>query len=255
MTEDEILFAGLDDKIRFCEYNYMITNTNFLDIYRQSAALNYLRNKKVRFELYGGFDDAERKMFVFLPDYIEDFGRLDRKSTRSHPIAALNIRKDSFSELSHRDYLGAILGLGVKREMIGDLVLDSGGCTVAALKSVAGYISENLCSVGRGSVRVTVEDSFPKSETDSNYELMRCYVSSMRADSVAASAFSISRSSANELITRGELIVNGIAASKPDMKIDFGSKLVIRGKGKAVITSDEGITKKGRQAFLVKRYK
>lgn len=254
MTEDGILFSGIDDKIRSCEDHYMITNTNFLDIYRQSAALQYLRNRKVRYELFGGFEDAERKVFVFLPDYVDDFDTFIQENRDSNPIAAINIRKDSFSDLSHRDYLGAILGLGIKREMIGDIVLDDGGCTVAALKSIVRYIVDNLRLVGRGSVTVTVSDEFPAPSADSRYEMKRCYVSSMRADSVAAAAFSLSRSVANELIARGELLVNGIAASKADMKIDFGSKLVIHGKGKAIISSDEGITKKGRQAFLVKRY-
>lgn len=255
MTEDELLFAVLDDKIRSCEENYMITNTNFLDIYRQSAALGYLARKKVRYELYGGFDDAERKIILFLPDYVEDCRSFFAENPDSNPIAAVNIRKDSFSALSHRDYLGSLMGLGVKREMLGDIVTEDGGCTVAALKNIAGYICENLTSVGRGSVKASVAENFPDSGTDSNFELLRCYVSSMRADSVTAAAFSVSRSTASELIARGELLVNGIVATKPDMKIDFGSKLVIHGRGKAIIASDEGITKKGRQAFIIKRYR
>lgn len=253
MTEDELLYAVLDDKAAECEQNYTITNTLFLDIYRQSSVIEHLKHKKVRYALYGGFNDSERKIAVFLPDYAENIDYIVENPDVS-PICVLVIRKDGFSTLSHRDYLGAIMGLGIKREMLGDIVVSENGCAVAVIKSVAKYIEENLTSVGRGTVSVSVSDDFSAFEKEEKFEIKRCYVSSMRLDSVLAAAFSVSRGTAAEKIRRGEVFLNGVEALKPDAKVPFSSKLVIHGKGKVIIYEDEGITKKGRQAFTVKKY-
>jgi len=253
MTEDELLFAVLDDKMAECSEDYCISNTNFLDIYSQSKAAEYLNRRKTRCIFYGGFRDSERKLAVFLPDYVIDENYLIENPDVS-PIAVLVIKKDSFSSLNHRDYLGAIMGLGVKREMLGDIAVTDNGCAVAVIKSVAKYICDNLTSVGRGTVQVSISDDFAPFEKEEKYELKRCYVSSMRVDSVTSAAFSLSRGSASELIRRGEVFLNGIEVTKPDMHVPFSSKLVIHGKGKVIVFEDEGITKKGRQAFRIKKY-
>ena len=253
MTEDKLLTAVLDDRAAECEDSYVITNTNFLDIYRQSTAIEYLRRKKIRYILYGGFNDSERKIAVFLPDYAEDESYL-KENPDASPIAVLVIKKDSFSSLTHRDYLGAIMGLGVKREMLGDIAVTDNGCAVAVMKSVAKYIADNLTSVGRGTVQVSISDDFSAYDKEDKYEIKRCYVSSMRVDSVVSAAFSLSRGASAEKIRRGEVFLNGTEVTKPDMHVPFSSKLVIHGKGKVIVHEDEGITKKGRQAFTVKVY-
>lgn len=252
MTEDELLFAVIDDRIKECDEKYIITNTNFLDIHKQSEVIEYLRNKNVRYELYGGFEDSERKIAVFFPDYADlDYIRDDSEAS---PICLLVISKDNFSELSHRDYLGAVMGLGVKREMLGDIVVTDKGCAIAVIKSVSKYICENLISVGRGTVSVTVSDDFSLFEKNEKFEIKRCFVSSMRVDSVVSSVFSLSRGASVEKIKKGEVFLNGAEVVKPDAKVPFYSKIVVRGRGKAVICEDGGITKKGRQTFEAKIY-
>ena len=137
MTEDELLYAVLDDKIRECENNNYLSNTNFLDIYQQSKAIQYLQKFHIKHVLYGGFEESERKIVIFLPDYADDEFLFECEDL---PIVPLRIDKDNFSTLSHRDYLGAIMGLGIKREMLGDILIDAKGCTTAAVKSVAKYL-------------------------------------------------------------------------------------------------------------------
>ena len=254
MTDEELLFSLVTDKMNSCRDNYMITNTNFLDAYQQSKMLKYIqRNCSVSFEMYGGFPDAERKIIVFLPDYAQNVNYFDVNPV-DNPISCLKIKKDGFSTLSHRDYLGAIMGLGIKREMIGDIAISDDGCSVAIIKSLLGYVINNLSSVGRGSVKVTESPDFSDFIKEEHFESKRCYVSSMRADSVIAAAFSLSRGVAAEKIQRGEVFINGLEVSKPDSHVSFGSKLVIHGKGKAIIDEDAGMTKKGRQAFIIKKY-
>lgn len=251
MTDEELLYAVLDDKIRECENNNYISCTSFLDIYQQSKAMRYLSKMNTKYELFGGFEDCERRIVIFLPEYADgDF----LENCDDVPVVPLRIDKDSFSELSHRDYLGAIMGLGIRREMLGDILTDEKGCTVAAMKSVAKYLCENLTSVGRGTVRTHILDSFENIRSDEKFELKRCFVSSMRADSVISACFSFSRSEAVRRITAGEVFINGIQITKSDYKVPFSSKVVVRGKGKVLVTEDCGITKKGRQAFIIKKY-
>lgn len=254
MTDNKLLMARIDDCISSCDENYVITNTNFLDIYQQSDVIEYLKKKKdVRYDFYGGFEECERKTVLFLPDYAENADYV-RENTDLSPIVALEIKKDNFSSLSHRDYLGAVMGLGIKREAVGDIFVTEHGCTMAVIRSVAPYIKENLSSVGRGSVTVEISGNFSDAENNSSFETKRCYVSSMRLDGVVSAAFSLSRNSAAELIRRGDVLMNGVVMSKPDVKVPFGAKLVIHGSGKVIIDEDVGVTKKGRQAFIIKKY-
>lgn len=254
MTDNELLTARLDDCVAACADSYLLTNTNFLDIYQQSTATQYLSRKKgIKYDFYGGFAECERKVVVFLPDYAEDISYIEENPELS-PIVSLKISKDNFSELSHRDYLGAIMALGIKREMLGDIVVSDKGCVVAVMRSVAVYIRENLKTVGRGSVKVEISDAFENAASDTGFEVKRCYVSSMRLDGVIAAAFNMSRNTAAERIKRGEVLMNGVVTSKPDVKVPFGAKLVIHGLGKVMVEEDAGITRKGRQAFLIKKY-
>lgn len=254
MTENELLLARVEDCITACDESYLITSTNFLDIYQQSTVIEYLKKRsEVKYELYGGFDDSERKTAVFFPDYADGVDYTKENPDLS-PITALNIKKDSFSSLSHRDYLGAVMGLGIRREAVGDIIVSDKGCSMAVIKSVAPYIKENLTSVGRGSVKVEISESFDNTGSEAVFETKRCYVSSMRLDAVVAVAFSLSRNTAAEKIRRGEVLMNGVVMSKPDIRVPFGAKLVIHGSGKVIIDEDVGVTKKGRQAFLIKKY-
>jgi RNA-binding protein YlmH len=138
--------------------------------------------------------------------------------------------------------------------MLGDIVVSDKGCVVAVMRSVAVYIRENLKTVGRGSVKVEISDAFENAASDTSFEVKRCYVSSMRLDGVIAAAFNMSRNTAAERIKRGEVLMNGVVTSKPDVKVPFGAKLVIHGLGKVMVEEDAGITRKGRQAFLIKKY-
>ncbi len=254
MTENELLLSRIEDCVLSCTDGYVLTNTNFLDIYQQSTVLEHLKKRpEVHFELYGGFCDSERKIAVFFPDYMDGVDYI-KENTDLSPIVSLKITKDSFSTLSHRDYLGAVMGLGIKREAVGDILVTDGGADMAVIRNVAGYIKENLTSVGRGSVKVEISDTFETAHGTATFEEKRCYVSSMRLDGVLSAAFSLSRNTAAEKIRRGEVLMNGVVMSKSDVKVPFGAKLVIHGSGKVIIKEDAGITKKGRHAFIIEKY-
>ena len=132
MKEDEILLAGIEDKIQQSLDYYTTTYSNFLDMRQRTLAEKLCKEVKgLRYIFYGGYEDAERTIAVFLPDYasLED----------DNPLSLLRISHDGHKELSHRDYLGSLLGLGIKREMIGDILVRKNGADAIILKEIGDY--------------------------------------------------------------------------------------------------------------------
>ncbi len=254
MKQDEsYLIPFLSEKAEQCLSNQMITNSAFLDLHEKSQAVGLRLPHGVRRIFYGGFEGAERTAAVFLPDYIEaeDFASLSEffiLSPDDCPVAVLEVEKDKFSPpLSHRDYLGSLMGLGIKREMTGDIIVRENGCLIFAMKSMAGYISENLVSAGRGTLSVRIIAPHEIKDMPSNEGERESFtVSSPRLDSIVKNGFHISRDAACEAISRGLVFLNDVESTKPDKRIAEGDKITLRHKGRLIVTSLPGKSKKGR---------
>ena len=154
--EDRMLTSFLGEKAEQCASNQMITSSKFLDMHEKSLAAGMRLPYGVRRLFYGGFEEAERSIAVYLPEYVEavdcsSLSEFFENSPDDCPVSILEIKKDKFSkELTHRDYLGALMGLGINRDMTGDIMVSKDGCHIAVLKTMGAYISENLTSAGRG---------------------------------------------------------------------------------------------------------
>lgn len=252
MTEDELLISFLDDKAEECDRNSVMTSTDFLDLRKQSIAVNHLKYKKgCRYVLYGGYNEAERKIIVFLPFYIEDFNEYINLNPDENPLTVFRADKDGFSSLTHRDYLGAITGLGIKREKTGDILVDEKGCFFFIKPSVSNYIAENFSQAGRGTITVKQIDFQNDFHYEANVIEKCCFVQSMRLDSICSAVFSISRSKASEFIEKGLVFLDDEQIFKPDHRVSAGQKVVIKGKGRAVLKDDSSKSKKGRTALIV----
>lgn len=259
MTSDEkILLAKIEDKARLCSDNSMITNSVFLDMHERSVVSSAKKSfGGVRMFFYGGFSDAERNIAVFLPEYItaEPAEYFD-EFPDDDPLAVIEIEKDKFSPaLSHRDYLGALMGLGIKREMTGDIIVSENGCRMAVLAKIAPFIAENLDKAGRGSLKTKI---IPPSQAREGAKAVGIpdsfTVSSMRLDSVVKNAFRISRGDAAQAIESGVVYVNDIECTKPDKKIAEGDKVVFRRKGRIIIKDCSSVSKKGRVIVEIIRF-
>lgn len=259
MTADEkILIAKIEDKARLCSDNSMITNSDFLDMHERSVAASIKKSfGDAKMFFYGGFDDAERNIAVFMPDYIIDEPSVYfNECPDDDPIAVIEIEKDKFSSaLGHRDYLGALMGLGIKREMTGDIIVSENGCRMAVLAKIAPFIAENLDKAGRGTLKAKIispsqalngakATGIPDSFT----------VSSMRLDSVVKNAFRLSRGDAADAIESGVVYVNDIECTKPDKKIAEGDKVVFRRKGRIIVSDCSSVSKKGRVIVEVLKF-
>jgi RNA-binding protein YlmH len=261
-SEDKILIARYEDKANQCGENSMITCTPFLDMRERSVIASHLVSKSdAKTVFYGIFEDAERTTAVMLPYYIEadDFESLCSYFKDNHddnPLAVIEVEKDRFSPpLSHRDYLGALMSLGIRREITGDIVVNENGCRIAVLSHMAQYVAENLCKAGRGSLKTkilspcdcllaekptAVEDSFT--------------VSSLRLDSVVKNAFRVSRSDAVAAIESGLVFINDSECLKADKKISEGDKIVFRRKGRIIVRDCSSVSKKGRIIVIINKF-
>ena len=260
MEEDKILLSHATDLKLRADENSMITSTNFLDL-RQSSivrSVERIKSDTVKTFYYGGYKDAERVCAVFVPSFYDVDGEIADYFTtfpEDYPLCLLRVNKDKFSVIGHRDYLGALMGLGLKREVIGDIISDSDGAYVVSLRQNLKYICENLKSVGRATVDVTECGFSFLSERKEVFEEISAFIASERLDNVVSAAFSLSRTNSVAYIEKGLVYVNSLEIIKPDYKVSAGDKIVLRGKGKVIFLSVNGKSKKDRLHITIKKYK
>ena len=258
MNEKEILISHALDKKRQSADNSMITHTNFLSLDEISIVKTTDReyNEYTDTFYYGGYDDSERQIALFVPKFfqIDDINAFLRENEEDNPLCIVRLKKDKFTVLSHRDYLGAIMGLGLKREMIGDIKVADEGADVFCLKSAADYICDNLKKSGRGSVTGEILSVSNFTSAEDKYELCFTTVSSLRLDGVIAAFFNLSRSTAAETVNKGLVYVNSSQCLKGDYTLREGDKIVLRGKGKTILSQVKGTSKKGKLKIEYKKY-
>lgn len=241
MKEEKMLLAAASDRLRQCEEQYIPTRSDFLDMHQRSLVESMLKNEKhdCRVEFFGGYDDAERVVCCFLPEYAsaqEDSGLAVARVTVS----------PGGRQLTHRDYLGSLLGLGIKREKTGDIIVRPEGADIVIAEELSDFILFNYDKAGRTSLSVEILPIDQLHITEKRFRESEDTVASLRLDNVISSAFGISRSRAAEAIKKGIVFVNNTECLKIDKDVSEGDKLVLRGRGKAYLTEIGGISRKGR---------
>lgn len=195
---------------------------------------------------YGIFEDAERKMMLFSDD--EDI--------KPYPLDLIRIRLHSkFSKPSHRDFLGGLMSLGIKREKFGDLILkENEECYLACVNDISEYVSLNFTSVGNIGCDADILDLDAAQIPNYNFNTLSLNVSSMRLDCIVSSLCNISRSKGEALIKRGKVQVDYFETVKKDKIIEGTSTIIIRGYGKFKLAGKTGHTGKGRIKLLIKKF-
>ncbi len=194
---------------------------------------------------FGGGEDSERVILGFYPDFSE-------LENTDFPITALCV--SNIGNLTHRDVLGAILGLGIKREMVGDIYFDDDKALIMCESSIADYIMYNLKSVGRQNVEVAVCDDNKSFSLIHKFEVIKIIVSSLRLDAVIAAVCKLSRNDANRHILSENVNVNFCVEKNPDKKVTSGDVISVRHHGRFALCDVTGETKKGRIILEVKKY-
>lgn len=250
MNEDNMLLGQAEDKVEQCYNRGYLTNTGFLDSHQQSLLRQAFSRRSVGCQLafYGGYPDAERVVMVCLPDYMEEVPS-DLLS-----VIRARLRNPEGRALTHRDYLGSLMGLGIKREVTGDILVRDDGADIICLSEMSDFILQNFTGAGRSELTVEVcpiEDLIIPSR---EVKTIRDTVASLRLDNIVSSGFSLSRSKATEAIRAGLVFVNHIESVKADQTINEGDLITLRHSGRIRLTEIGGRSRKGRIYITIERY-
>ena len=249
-TEAErILLAKVYDRLLGGWQRDIPAATGFLSRREQVLTEKLLPDVPIFF--YGGLPEAERKLGCFLPDY---FDREAFLAGEGSPLCAYRAVFYDQEVLSHRDFLGGLMGCGIKRETVGDIYVGQGTCDFLVLREVAPYLEQNFLSVGRAKIQLQPIGMDQLAPPEEKVKLIRDTVSSLRLDAVFASGFQISRGKAAEAISRGLVQRNWMPCEKPDQTVEKGDVISGRGFGKSALTEITGKTKKDRIGILISRY-
>lgn len=247
-SQDKVLLAKVWDKIQTGMRKNIAANTCFLSLYEQEMC-RYLFGESEGLFFYGGYEQAERKRLVYLPDYLQH----DALAEESN-IVCLRASFYENDSPTHRDFLGALMGAGIARETIGDICVNKSSCDFFVAKDIAGYILQNFNSAGCTKLQLT---EIPFSEVniaEPETKEIRDTLASLRLDSVISSGFRVGRTQAAQFISSGRVAINGLPCEKPDKLISENSKISVRGLGKIHLKSVKGQTKKGRISVVIDRY-
>ena len=199
---------------------------------------------------FGGYGEAERKMLVYLPEYLEESALYEEDS----PCVCLRAFFYQGDTLSHRDFLGALMGAGIARETVGDICVGNDSCDFFVTAEIAPYILQNFVSAGRAKVSLTRISLSDVLVPEPEVKQIKDTLASLRLDSVISSGFRIGRSLASQYISAGKAAINGLPSEKPDKLVSEGDKISLRGMGKILLRSVGGQTKKGRISVVIDRY-
>lgn len=278
---DEILISRAESACRDAEYAVMVTpfctpRERILIQDRMTA-----QKSAARMFWYGGYGGAERAMAVFLPDWLVPdsvpeprsgiAGAFDpaRESAFAAllaaealapddvPVDAVQITGSGYTGLGHRDFMGALLSLGIEREVVGDIVLPAPERPQAIVflhRKITPYVTENLTRIGRDAVRLSVLPPDPCRSLERRYVPVSVVVSSPRADAVVRTLAAVSREDAADRIRAGMVEVNYAPLTEPDRNLRPGDILSIRGCGKFRLTADSAETRRGRTRLVFEKY-
>lgn len=241
--EEKLLLARISDAARLAEKRNCPIYTDFLSPAQQIIAKKAATTVPfLDFELWGGYETAERKMGVFIPQRIEK---------PSWPIVVLAL-KTRGEYPAHPEILGALTGLGIRREKVGDILASAEPPKLLCEASIAPFLVENFTKAGRKAFRLEECDlgAIPEAE----HEEKTFTVPSLRLDCIAAEGFGMARTKMTERIKQGGANLNWVETNSPSATIREGDTISLRGHGRIVVSKIGGTSKKDRIFITVKKY-
>lgn len=250
------LFARLDDLKKRAVRGEMGISA-FFSPRELHYAQAYLRRTGMLFILYGGYGEAERKRVYLLPEYMEAVSDASGLAVYGCEceIRAVKIRGSGFVKLSHRDFMGALLCLGLDRGVIGDIItLDEHSAIAFCEEKIAEFIVSELKNVGRDRVNCSIVDISSDFCYERSFTTLGDTVASARLDCVVASLCKLSREKAQECVAAGKAELDYERCDRPDREVTEGSILSVRGYGKFRIRSIGEQTRKGRYRLVADKF-
>ncbi len=250
--EDRTLVARLWDLAERADRHGGSEFSQFMDPGQRSLVFDYSHLWPVEICSFGGFEDAERQIVAVT-------GRLTAgvsSESLDWPVAAVEVTGSfQFAKVTHRDYLGALLSLGLKRELFGDILVMSNGCQVVLHAHALPFVLANWASVGPVGIEVRQLELASLRPPERESTERTATVATLRLDAIVAVAYGLSRARATELIKAGKVKLNHRPEARPDRLLAEGAMLSLAGLGRAELLTVGGASKSGRVFIKVGRWR
>lgn len=264
LKEEQLVEKRLIELSKTAYHRNIVTYTDFLNLNEQNI-LNCLPKDKLyaEYAVFGGYDLAERQMVAFLPDALCLRGTTDSGNNPNKllnicdfPFSVLSVRPlhDKYAEdLTHRDYLGAILNIGIDRSKLGDILVDGKQAVIFVHTALSGFICSELTRVRHTGVLLE-EKKLQDFQYSPRYEEIKGTVASVRLDSLLSLAFSSSRSKLTGLIEGAKVSVNSRLMTSNSYQLKENDIISVRGMGKFRYIGTASRTKKNRIYVIIHKY-
>lgn len=222
--------------------------SGFLDPYGQEIAETIAANYPgIRVDFDGGYQGAERQRAMFID---ESFG-----GNPGYDIVVIKASwNGQYEHIGHRDVLGSLMGLGIERDRIGDILMGGATARILADDKMGAFLLDNLTQIGHSSVSCEEDDLADITPKEERCKEIKATVASLRVDSIAAAGYGSSRSRAASDIAADKLKLNWQPVKNASQQVKEGDVLSMRGRGRIEVVEVRGQTKKGRIGVLLKRY-
>lgn len=241
--DNELLPARVKDLANICDKTNTPKFLGFLTPSEVAIAVKHL-GKGERYRLFGGYEGAERVFLCFLPEWCDEV---------TYPITAFSFKYRRCDTLTHRDFLGALMSLGIARETIGDILVEQGRAVVFVHNDISQFVFTQISKIGNVGVSVAEGFDAPLPQRGTKQEFVTT-VASTRLDCVVSAICGISRKASSDIISEGLVSVNSICCEKSTLTITSGDILAVRHSGRFEITDCDGYSKKGRVILKYNKY-
>ena len=253
--EDKLLLAQILDKIDFANKRDTIETTDFLDMYQIAMVKNFLRKTNyINSILFGGFEDAERKIVFLYSDKYND-KMVEKNYSKTIEVIRITLPGEEKGKYAHRNYLGGIVKLGMKREKVGDIIVAEDGADILVKTEVAATLKQEIGTLTRfqnAKIEIIGLENLRKPEI--KIEEVSIIVPSLRLDNIVSDLAKTSRSKAVQILDSERVFVNGQNETKASKQIKLGDVITIRGKGRFVVKEFCGTTRSGRSIVKIEKF-
>ena len=253
--EDKMCLSQVLDKIEFSKTRDKIECTDFLDMYQVSLVENFFR--KIKFEnyqLYGGYQESERKIAIIYPEKYDE-KMLQKNYGKIVKVVRVILPEEEKGKYSHRNYLGGIVKLGLKREKVGDILVFEDGADIITIQDFAEILKQQLPSLTRfENSNIEIKEIQELRKREVNMETIKIIVPSLRLDNFVSDLAKTSRNKASQIIEQERVFINGQNETKTSKQIKLNDIITIRGKGRFVVKEFSGTTRSGRTVVVIEKY-
>lgn len=258
-NEDKLLEAKVLDKIKFVQNRNRFESTDFLDLSQKVSIKEMLDKMDIKaYHFFGGYDKAERTMLILYPEEFIQYG-LEKAVNKfySQIVSAIRITlpKEQWGTYEHRNYLGALIKLGLKREKIGDIIVREDGADIIVSSDIENFLLTNLKDLTRfQSAKIEKVELEEIAVVEEEPQIIKINVPSMRLDCIVGELARCSRSNANILLNTERVFVDFKEELRGTRQIKENEMITIRGKGRFKILKVLGNTRSGRINLEVQKW-